>query len=288
MVADQLLERVRDADAGQREIECVGRIRHQRGARGLGRCDPLSVDQLPFKDAAGPEPVTDAIVLMQVGDRLRSTLGIKIAARGHQDCLQRRGQAQRDHVLLHRLAEPDAGIEALRDDVDKRVVDEDLDRQLGLSEREPMSIDVDALVKWALAKALSEDPGQARTIEPTTVRVLYDPARHPAASPPPPAVDPNALLIGFPSNTWEATPEQRHELIGIMRSRYPDEAAPELLEMLRTTTDEADRYEMLLGRGQEGEWGPPDRFHEGGDRDPPMAPSVADNWGSIDRPLHGK
>jgi len=43
-----------------------------------------------------------------------------------------------------------------------------------------------------------------------------------------------------------------------MQAHHPDKAAPELLEMLRAM-DPTDLYELLVGHGREGEWGPPDR-----------------------------
>lgn len=86
------------------------------------------------------------------------------------------------------------------------------------------------------------------------------------------------------SNKWEATPEQHHELIGIMRGRYPDKTEVELLEMLRAM-DPTDFYEMLLGHGRDGEWSPPDRFHTGGWQDAPSSAQPAmDNLGRIDSP----
>jgi hypothetical protein len=87
-------------------------------------------------------------------------------------------------------------------------------------------------------------------------------------------------VLGFPSNKWEATPEQRHELLSIMGGRYPDKTAPELLAMLRAM-DPTDLYELLLGHGREGEWGRPDRFHTGGYEAPTASPHNVDNLGRI-------
>ncbi len=64
---------------------------------------------------------------MQIADRLGHALGVEIGFGGDENGLEGRGQAQRDHVLLHRLAEADAGVETLRDDVDERVVGVHLD-----------------------------------------------------------------------------------------------------------------------------------------------------------------
>ena len=110
---------------------------------------------------------------------------------------------------------------------------------------------------------LGRGPAPGSRVEPTATRALYDPRRDLPRPEPPPKVDPDALLIGFPTNKWEATSEQRHELIAIMQARHPDKSAPELLAMLREQ-DPTNIYELLLGHGREGEWGPPDRFHTGG------------------------
>jgi len=134
---------------------------------------------------------------------------------------------------------------------------------------------------------LGRGPAPGSRVEPTATRALYDPRRDLPRPEPPPKVDPDALLIGFPTNKWEATSEQRHELIAIMQARHPDKSAPELLAMLREQ-DPTNIYELLLGHGREGEWGPPDRFHTGGYEAP--AASVAssqnmDNLGRLDSAL---
>jgi len=47
------------------------------------------------------------------------------------------GHRNGDHVLLERLAEPDAGVESLRNDVRQSRIDENFDDDLGIGLREP-------------------------------------------------------------------------------------------------------------------------------------------------------
>ena len=72
----------------------------------------------------------------QVLRRLRPRPACEIGRRADDRHAQVRADAHRDHVLGHLLAETDAGVVALGDDVRQAVVDDDLDLDVGVVRQE--------------------------------------------------------------------------------------------------------------------------------------------------------
>ena len=69
----------------------------------------------------------------EIADRLRRALRFDIARRGDHDRLERRGEADRDHVLRDHAAETHAGVETAGDNIGQGVVAGDLDDKIGIA-----------------------------------------------------------------------------------------------------------------------------------------------------------
>ncbi|KAG5725946.1 hypothetical protein E4T56_gene19971, partial [Termitomyces sp. T112] len=87
--------------------------------------------------AAGPAQV-DAIVLGQILRALRHGVLREIIGRSDTGHAQRRPDPHRDHVAGNRLAKADARIETLLDNIDKAVVDADLDVDVGIERQDAL------------------------------------------------------------------------------------------------------------------------------------------------------
>jgi hypothetical protein len=114
------------------------------------------------------------------------------------------------------------------------------------------------------------------------IYALYRPGQEqnaPRRRQPKPPADPNVVMLGWPSNLWEASKDQVYYLIGLLAQRCPKKSEDELFEMLRAM-DPLDRYEMLRNHGRDIA---PDRYHEGGYQEPPTESYNADNMGPLPR-----
>jgi hypothetical protein len=89
-----------------------------------------------------------------------------------------------------------------------------------------------------------------------------------------------ALLIGFPSNQWEATREERDDLIYLMRKRHPDQSEAQCYDALCAMTC-TDRWRLLHGRYDD--VGDAGADYDGyGGYDSPQSDS--DCWGPVSPP----
>lgn len=107
-------------------------VDHQRTLDADGEIPPIAPELPAMGRARGEEAKADALVPGQFFRGLRPAGPGEIVRGAHHRPLQVRGQAHGDHVLFDRLAQADTGIEALADQVDRGIVQGNLQPDVGI------------------------------------------------------------------------------------------------------------------------------------------------------------
>ncbi|XXX57229.1 hypothetical protein WMF19_03775 [Sorangium sp. So ce124] len=115
----------------------IGIVAHERPAHRDIEVLPVLGELPPVDVPARDLPVVDARVRVQVARVLRLPARGEIRGRPHDGDALFLADADRDHLAVERLAEADARVEPLRDDVREPVLDRhvDADRRVGRDER---------------------------------------------------------------------------------------------------------------------------------------------------------
>jgi hypothetical protein len=174
--APVLEHRIEPAVRDQRRDVIVGHAAEADAVDGRSR-DQVGVvaDELPLDSDDERPPVLFELPGVEAAERLQPQLDAgmrgqvvrlsrpagprEIGRRARHQHPLVRADADRDHVALEALAEPDAGVEALLDDVDELLLHRDLDLDVGMVGHQPGELRIKDVARRVAVRADPDRPG---------------------------------------------------------------------------------------------------------------------------------